>query len=112
MIGEAKFQAEDGGDARAGPEFSAKAVGGGAPMQQGGQAVQLLGRQPPRSPGVRPTPECLGTHGAGPGHPLTDRALADPQSLGHLALRPALLLEGPSSEPSGFLPIGRSWVQA
>jgi hypothetical protein len=112
VIGTTKFQTDDGSDPTAGPEFSAKAVGGWTAMQQLGQAGELLGRQPPRSPGWRPTPESLGTNVAGPCHLLTDRALADPQSLGNLPLRPALLLEGPGLESSGFVPVVRSRVHA
>ena len=81
-------------------------------MPQLWQAGQLFGRQPPRSPGWRPTPERLGTDVAGPCHPLTDRALADPQCRGHLALRPALLLEVPGLESSGFFPGVRCGVHA
>jgi hypothetical protein len=81
-------------------------------MQQLGQAGQLFGRQPPRSPRWRPTPERLGTNVAGPCHPLTDRARADPQRLGNLALRPALLLEVPGLESSGFFPGVRCGVHA
>ncbi len=112
MIGDTKLQADDGGDPTAGPEFPAKAVGGGASLQQCGQVGQLLGRQPPRGPRWRPTPERPGTDVAGAFHPLTDRTRADPQRLGHLALGPALLLEVPGLEPSGFFPVGRCRVHA
>jgi hypothetical protein len=112
VIGDTKFQTDDGGDPTAGPEFSAKAVGGRTAMQQLGQAGELLGRQPPRGPGWRPTPESLGPDVAGPCHPLTDRALADPQRLGNLALGPALLLEVPGLESSGFFPVVWSRVHA
>jgi hypothetical protein len=112
MIGDAEFQADDGGDARTGPQLSTKAIGDGPSMQQLGQAGELGGRQPPRGPGWRPVTERLGAGFAGPFHPLADGVLADPQRLGNLALRPALLLEVPSLESSGFFPIGRSWVHA
>ncbi len=42
---------------------------------------------------------------AGACHPLTDGAFADAEGLGDLALGPALLLEAPGSEPSGFSPV-------
>jgi hypothetical protein len=102
--GDTKFHADHGRDPTAGPQFAAKAVGRRAAMHQLWQAGQLLGRQPPRGPGWRPTPERLGTNVAGPCHPLTDSALADPQRLGTLALRPALLREVPGVESSGFFP--------
>jgi hypothetical protein len=44
---------------------------------------------------------------AGTFHPLTDGRLADAQCLGHLALRPALLLELPGLQPSAFFPVVR-----
>jgi hypothetical protein len=112
MIGDTKFQADDGGDSTAGPQFSAKAVGGGALMQQGGQAGQLLGRQPPRGPRWRSAPERLGAGFPGPLHPLTDRALADPHGHSNLALRPTLLLEVPGLQAPGFLPGVRCRVHA
>jgi hypothetical protein len=104
MVGDAEFQADDGRAPGASPELSAEAIGSGTSMQQLGQADELRARQPPRGAGWRSTPERRGPGGAGPCHPLTDRALADPQSLGNLALTPALLLEVPGLEPSGFFP--------
>jgi hypothetical protein len=112
VIGDTKFQVDDGGAPRAGPELSAEAIGRGTSLQQLGQAGELLGRQPPRGPGWRSTPERLGTGGAGPCHPLTDSSLADPQGLGNLALAPALLLELPGLEPSGFFPVVRCRMHA
>jgi hypothetical protein len=44
MIGDAKFQADDGGNARTGPQLATKAVGYGPAMQQLGQAGKLGGR--------------------------------------------------------------------
>ena len=78
VIGNATFQADGGGDPRASPEPSPEATRSRTPMQQLGQAGELLGRQPPRGAGWRSTPERLETGGAGPDHPLTDRALAAP----------------------------------
>jgi hypothetical protein len=112
MRGDTKFQADEGRDPAAGPEVPAEAVGGGASMHQCGQAGQWLGRQPPRGPGGRPTPEGLGTAIAGPRQPLTDRALADTQGCGKLALGPAPLLELSGLESSGFFPGGWCGVHA
>jgi hypothetical protein len=105
MIGDAEFQADDGGDASPGPQLSAKAIGCGPSMQQLGQAAELVGRQSPRGPGWRPATESIGAGVAGPFHPLTDGSLADPQGLGNPALGPAFLLEVPGLETSGFLPV-------
>jgi hypothetical protein len=49
---------------------------------------------------------------AGALHPLTDGAFADAEGFGDLALGPALLLEAPGLEPSGFFPVGRYRVHA
>ena len=105
MRGETEFQADDGGDPRAGPELAAAAIGSGTSMQELGQAGELVGRQPPWGAGWRSTPERLGTSGVGPGHPLTNRAFADAQGLGKLVLAPTLLREVPGLEPSGFFPV-------
>ncbi len=96
MIGDAEFQADDGGNARTGPQLSTKTIGYGPSLQQLGQAGELVGRQPPRSPRGRPAPERLGAGGAGPCHPLTDGALADPHGHSNLPLGPPLLFEVPS----------------
>jgi hypothetical protein len=45
-------------------------------------------------------------------HPLPDGACADVERFGGLALGPALLLETPGLEPSGFCPVERCRVQA
>lgn len=112
MIGDAEFQADDGGDARTGPQLSTKAIGCGPALQQRGQAGELVGRQPPRGPGWGPAPERLGAGFAGPCHPLTDGALADPQGLGDQTLRPALLLEVPGLQAPRFFPVVRCRVHA
>ena len=112
VIGDAKFQADDSGDPCTGPELAAEAISSGASLQQRGQAGELPGRQPSRGPRWRPPLERRRPRGAGPCHPLTDRALADPQRLGNLALAPALLREVPGLEPSGFFPVVRCRVHA
>ncbi len=104
VIGDTEFQTDNGRDPTAGPEFSAKAVSWRTALQQLGQAGEWLGSQPPRGPGRGPTPERLGTDVAGPRHPLTDRARADAQGFGYLALGPASLLELLGLESSGFFP--------
>jgi hypothetical protein len=104
MRGDAEFQADDGGDARTGPQLSTKAIGYGPSMQQRGQASELVGGQPPRGPRWRPATERLGAGFAGPFHPLADGSLADTHGLGNLALRPALLLEVPGLQAPSFFP--------
>jgi hypothetical protein len=86
VIGDAEFQADDGGDARPGPQLATKAIGDGPSLQQRGQASELVGGQPPRGPRWRPATERLGAGFAGPFHPLADGSLADPHGLGNLAL--------------------------
>jgi len=112
MIGDAEFQADDGGDASAGPQRSTEAVGYGPSVQQLGQASELVGRQPPRGPRWRPAPERLGAGLAGPCPPLTDGALADPHGHSNLALRPSLLLEVPCLQAPCFFPGVRCRVHA
>ena len=51
MIGDAKFQANDGRDPRAGPELSAEAIGCGTALQQSRYVGALLGSQPAGGPG-------------------------------------------------------------
>jgi hypothetical protein len=54
--------------------------------------------------------EGIGSPLTGARHPLTDGPLANTQRLSNPALRPALLLEAPGLEPSGFFPVGRGTV--
>jgi hypothetical protein len=49
---------------------------------------------------------------AGARHPLANRSLADAQGAGDLTLGPALLLEVPRLQPSGFFPIVRWLIHA
>jgi hypothetical protein len=106
MIGDAKLQADDGGDPRAGPEIAAKAIGGGTSVQEGGQPGEPLGREPAWGPRWGPVAEGFQPSCPGTLHPLADSGCADPQRFGDLALGPALLLEVPGLQPSSFLPVG------
>jgi len=112
MIGDAKFQANDGGDASTGPQLSTEAIGHGPSMQQLGHAGELVGRQSPRGPGRGPAPEHRGAGFAGPCHPLTDGALADTHGYSNLTLRPALLLEVPCLQAPSFFPGVRCRIHA
>ncbi|HEX2242980.1 MAG TPA: hypothetical protein VHK27_06970 [Gammaproteobacteria bacterium] len=105
MIGDAKLQANDRGDPATGPHLAAEAIGFGPMMQHFGQAGQLRGRQAPRGARGWVMPERLWSTRAGTLHPLTDRGFADIHCFGDGALGPALLLELPSSETSGFFPV-------
>jgi hypothetical protein len=96
MIRDAKFRMNDGGDASARPERPSEAMGFGAVLQQGRQAGELVGGQSSRGTGTWTVAEGLRTTLLASLHPLTDRALADAQGRGDLALRPALLFEAPS----------------
>jgi hypothetical protein len=112
MRGEAKFQADEGGDSRTGPQLSTTAIGCGPSMPQLGQAGELLGRQAPRGPGGRPATERRGAGCACPMHPLPDGSRADTQGFGHLAWRPTLLLEVPGLQAPRFFPGMRCRVHA
>jgi hypothetical protein len=112
MIGNAICELNDRGDPPPGPQLSTKAISCGPPSQEFGQAGELLGREPAWGPGRRTVAQSIGTLLAGALHPLTDGAFADAERFGNLALGPALLLETPGLEPSGFFPVGRCRVHA
>ena len=50
MVGDAKLQANDGGDPSAGPELAPEAIGFGTTVQEVGQARELLGGQAAGAP--------------------------------------------------------------
>ena len=105
VVRDAKLEAEHRGDPATGPELPSKAVGFGPTVQEFGHTGPLFGGQPARRTGTMPMSEGLRSPLTGTGHPLADRPFADTQGFGDLALRPALLLEVPGLEPSGFFPI-------
>jgi hypothetical protein len=105
--GEAECQRHDGGDPAAGPDLPPEAIRFGPPVPQLGQTGPLFGCQAAGSTRVGTTSQGVRPPGAGARHPLADRAFADAQRRGDLALGPALLLELPGLQPSGFLPIVR-----
>jgi hypothetical protein len=75
---------------------------------RGSRAVpgsQLFGGEPARSAGRWTGSERLRSPLPGTRHPLTDGPLADAQGLGNLVLGPALLLEVPGLQASGFFPV-------
>jgi hypothetical protein len=107
VVRHTKFPPHHLGDAFARPELAAKSIGGGTTAQQGGQLRERLGGQPAGGAGWWPTAHGLGPPRADALHPLTDGGFADVQRFGNLTLGPALLLEAPSLEPSGFFPAVR-----
>jgi hypothetical protein len=110
MVNHAEFQANHCRNAAAGPEFPSKAVGFRTPVQESGQTSELLGGQPTWGTRWEAASERPGPGFAGTGHPLADGALADAERFGNLTLGPALLLEVPGLEPSGFFPVGKCSV--
>jgi hypothetical protein len=112
MVGNPIFELNHGGDSPTGPELSPKTIGFGPPVQEFGQAGELLGREPARGPGGWTVAQGVRARLASALHPLTDGAFADAEGFGDLALGPALLLEAPGLEPSGFFPVGRCRVHA
>ncbi len=112
MVGNPIFELNHRGNPPPGPELAPKAIGCGPPVQEFGQAGELCGREPPRGPGRWTVAQGVGPLLAGACHPLTDSAFADAERFGDLALGPALLLETPGLEPSGFFPVGRCRVHA
>jgi hypothetical protein len=107
VVRDAECQLHDGGDTAAGPDLPPEAIRFGPPVPQCGQAGQLFGCQAAGSTRVGTQAQGVRSPVAGARHPLADRAFADAQRLGDLALGPALLLELPGLQPSGFFPIVR-----
>ena len=107
VVGNSIFALNHGGDPPPGPQLAPKAIGCGPPVQEFGQAGELLGREPPRGSGRWTVAQGVGPLLAGAFQPLTDSAFADAERFGDLALGPALLLETPGLAPSGFFPVVR-----
>jgi hypothetical protein len=107
MVGDAELQPQDLGDSDPRPHLATEAIGLGTPVQEVGKTGELLGSQSPGRASRRAMPQCLWAAIAATCHPLAHGRLADAQRLGNLALRPALLLEVPSLEPSSFFPVLR-----
>jgi hypothetical protein len=77
------------------PHVPADPTGFGTTSQEGGEARELLGCQPPWSPGRGAGAEGRRASLPGAAHPLADRPGADAQRLGNLPLGPPLLFEVP-----------------
>jgi hypothetical protein len=91
MVPDAKFEVNDNGDARSGPDLAAKAVGFGTPVQELGQAGQLAGRQAAGDSGRRTVLKGRWALRAGTCHPLADSGVADAHGLGDVVLGPTVL---------------------
>ena len=107
VVGDAERQPQDRGDSAPRPHLATEAIGLGSPVQEVGEAGELLGSQAPGRARWGAMPQRVWAPVAGPCHPLADGRLADAQRLGNLALRPALLFEMPSLQPSRFFPVLR-----
>lgn len=108
MVDHATLQTDPLGHAFPGPERAAEAIGGGTAGQQDGQLRELIGRESATGSGRWPVAQGPWATQAGARHPLADSGFADPQGFGHLALRPALLLEVPGLVASCCFP-GAGW---
>jgi hypothetical protein len=107
VVRDPEFQPNDGGNSSARPDLSPEAVRFGATLPQHRQLGELPGRQSARGSRGRAMAQGLRAALASACHPLADGPFADTQGRGDLALRPALLLEVPGLEPSGFFPVVR-----
>jgi hypothetical protein len=107
MVPDANFEVNDDGDARAGPDLAAKAVGFGTPVQELGQAGQRAGRQAAGDTRRGTVLQGGWALRVGTFHPLADSGFADAHGLGDVALGPTVLQEFPSLETSGFFPVVR-----
>jgi hypothetical protein len=94
----------------AGPEVPTKTVGLRTLVQERGQPSESCGGQPTWGTRWGAASQRPGTSCAGPGPPVAHGALADAERCGTLPLGPALLLEVPGMEPSGFFPDGKCSV--
>ena len=110
VIEHAKLDTDHLRHALPGPHLAAAAIGLGAAVQQVGQTRQLCGSQPAGRARRWAMTQRLRAAQAGSRHPLADRGGADPQGLGNLALRPALLFEVPGLQAACFFPIVRDRV--
>jgi hypothetical protein len=106
------FELKPSGNPPAGPDVPPNAIGCGPPGQELGQAGELCGREPARGAGGWTVAPGIWAPLAGTLHPLTDRAFADAERFGDLALGPALRLEGPGLHASGCFPAVWGGVQA
>jgi hypothetical protein len=105
VVGDTKFETNHGGHPAACPHSAPEAIGFGALLQQRREVGALLVGQPGRGTRRWPMAKRFRSSVAGMFHPLTDGSFADAEGLGNLALGPALLLEVPGLEPSGFSPV-------
>ena len=105
VVGNTELQPQDRGDLAPGPHLAAETISLGTLVQEVGKAGELLGSQSPGRASRRAVSQRLWAALAATLYPLAHGRLADAQRLGNLALRPALLLEMPSLEPSSFFPV-------
>jgi hypothetical protein len=105
MIRNAKFQANHLGHPPASPELPSETIRFGPTLQECGETSELVGGQAPGGAGRWSVAKRLRSLLVGPRHPLTDGPFADAHGFRDLALRPALALECPGLEPTGFFPI-------
>jgi hypothetical protein len=107
MGGDAQRQAHPGGDPATGPDVAPAARGLGAAVHQRGPPRQLVGGQPPGCARGRLMAQGLRAAFAGAPQPLADGGFADPQGLGNVARRPAVLLVLPGLETPRCFPGAR-----
>jgi hypothetical protein len=105
MIRDPRCQSNHGGDPAPGPELAPETLGFGAAVQPCRQAGERLDREPATGPRWGAMAQGLQTSLVGTPHPWADGRFADPRGLDDLALGPALVLEVPSLQPSGFFPV-------
>ena len=110
VVQDAKCHPYHRGHALAGPHLAAEAIGLRATVQQVRHTGQLVGSQAAGGARRWLVAQRLRAAQAGSRHPVADRGGADPQGLGNLALRPALLFEVPGLQAAGFFPIVRDRV--
>src|SRR3954447_26624702 len=105
VIGDPEFLFDHLGDAGAGPGLASKPVGFRTMPEEFGDQSALGGREFRGMPRSGMGEERLGASGTCASEPAADRVLGHTESLGDVALTPALLLQLQCPKPSPFAPI-------
>ena len=107
MVGNAELLLDDLGDAGAGPDLTAKAVGFRPMRQEVRNEAQLIRAELGGMAGAWARKQGGRTFTAGGHHPLADGPLGDIEGDGDVPLLPAELLEAPGLHPTPFPPVLR-----
>jgi hypothetical protein len=88
------------------PDFSAKAILGGASLEQGWELLEMCYRQARFSPFTRTGDESFLALLVCDFHPFADRGLADRERFGDFIVRPPVAFEFQSAKTPNLAPVG------